>query len=64
MLGKRYSVLAFRDPSAVYEAIMLLSLHGTDGLEQRIYISDRTHSTPPAASKDVPTQPLPALSVV
>ena len=31
---------------------------------QRIYISDRRDSTPPAFSKQLPTQPLPALSAV
>ena len=31
---------------------------------QRIYISVRTDSTPPASSKNLPTQPLPALSAL
>ena len=31
------------------------------GLRQRIYLSKRTDSTPPASSKHLPTQPLPML---
>ena len=32
------------------------------GCQQRIYISERKDSTPPASSEHLPTQPLPALS--